>query len=418
MALIFFALFQVNYCEGENMSLRLTDEDVVKRLEENNIRAIPISPYTGIKDKITFQCMDDPTHIWDETLSNIVNSDGCPICHKRRQKKPKSVEKSLWGTHPEVAALLENPEDGYTHTYGSKCKVPFICPHCGARKIAAITDIVHDGFSCRVCHSTSDSYPNRFMIAMLDELGIEYIPEYSPDWLGQMRYDFYFIINQKEYIIEMDGFFHFNDLYYRQDDHDEIKNRLAEEHGIKLIRINCNYDSIVSRFNYIKNNIIESELSDIFDLSLIDFHRVEIYADIPYVKIAANYWNDGIKTCRELQPLLPRKLNLHTVRTLIRHASELNLISESVDEINQIFKDEGYAVVAKKFSERQRKKFGGIVCNETGKWYPTLKEAAEDVGLSISAISLCVLGKRPFSGKLPDGTKLTWRRATETKKSA
>ena len=400
------------------MSLRLTDEDVVKRLEENNIRAIPISPYTGIKDKITFQCMDDPTHIWEETLDNIVNSDGCPICHKRRQKKPKSVEKSLWGTHPEVAALLENPEDGYTHTYGSQCRVPFICPHCGSRKIAAITDIVHDGFSCRMCHSTSDSYPNRFMTAMLDELGIEYIPEYNPEWAGLMRYDFYFILNHKEYIVEMDGFFHFNDSYYRHSNHDEIKDRLAKEHDITLVRINCNYESINTRFEYIKGNVIDSELSNIFDLSLIDFHMIDIYADIPYVKIAANYWNSGIKACRDLQPLLPRVLALHTVRNLVRHASELKLIPETVDEVTQIFKDEGYAIVSKKHSVRQREQLGGVICNETGKWYPTLKEAAEDVGLSISAISLCVVGKRPFSGKLPDGTKLTWRRANESKKSA
>ena len=70
---------------------------------------------------------------------------------------------------------------------------------------------------------------------------------------------------------------------------DKIKDKLAKENGLIVIRIDCKY----SNLNYIKNSIEESILSKLFDLSKINWNRCNEYATKNLVKDICEYYNNN-----------------------------------------------------------------------------------------------------------------------------
>ena len=65
---------------------------------------------------------------------------------------------------------------------------------------------------------------------------------------------------------------------------DDWKDKQAELHNLKVIRIDCNYDDVSNRFQFIKNNIINSELSNLFDLSIIDWQKANMFSTDTLIK--------------------------------------------------------------------------------------------------------------------------------------
>jgi len=120
---------------------------------------------------------------------------------------------------------------------------------------------------------------------LLDQLNniysFDYVErEYSPNWIKPLKYDNYFEFNGGKYILEMDGSFHKKDntmsgqTKEQSKEIDDNKDLKAEEKGIKIIRIDC----MESDIDYIKENILDSELNILFDLSLIDWFKCEEFA--------------------------------------------------------------------------------------------------------------------------------------------
>ena len=105
------------------------------------------------------------------------------------------------------------------------------------------------------------------------------------------RYDAYFTYENRKYIIEMDGAFHYKETWFgsleKTKHSDKEKDSLAIKNGIKLIRINC----IRSIPEHIKNSILESELSYIFELENIDWNLCEEFAANNLTKEICNYYN-------------------------------------------------------------------------------------------------------------------------------
>lgn len=56
---------------------------------------------------------------------------------------------------------------------------------------------------------------------------------------------------------------------------DKTKDELALLNGVKVIRIDCNYDKVENRLFYIKENILKSNLSKIIDLSNINWNTID-----------------------------------------------------------------------------------------------------------------------------------------------
>lgn len=199
---------------------------------------------------------------------------------KNGRRCPKCVGKvliighnDLATTDPNVVKFLFDKEDGHKYTRCSHKYVWAICPICGYKKRMRVETLVLEGFSCPRC-SDGLSYPNKFAYNVFEQLYeqyVEYCSEYSPDWLGQMRYDNYILFKDgRELVVEMDGGFHRNEYGKRAAQNDTIKDNLAIEHGIKIIRIDCFYSKITERFDIVKNGLINA-LKEYFDLSNVDW---------------------------------------------------------------------------------------------------------------------------------------------------
>ena len=55
---------------------------------------------------------------------------------------------------------------------------------------------------------------------------------------------------------------------------DQYKDEMAKQHGIKVIRIDCDY--LCKRLEYITNSIKSSFLVKLFDLNKVDFNKCDL----------------------------------------------------------------------------------------------------------------------------------------------
>ena len=199
----------------------------------------------------------------------------------------------------------------------------FQCPDCGHKKEMNICTLTSRGFSCNVC-SDSISYPNKYMREFLSQLPVENVDyEYSPKWVKPLRYDSYFEYNGNAYIIEMDGGLgHGNRKYCSNEidihglENDRIKDELAKEHNIKVIRIDC----LESDSDYISNNILNSELSNILDLSDINWDLCDMNATKNLVKEVCEYFNKTNLSTSKIAKTF--KLGTNTVRRYLKRGTK------------------------------------------------------------------------------------------------
>lgn len=203
----------------------------------------------------------------------------------------------------ELLQYMINDYDKTNVDIYSNEKVSIKCPDCGfTRKIKA--KYFAFGKKPIPCPNCSDgiSYPNKFIYSFLKQLGVDYESEYSPDWIGNKRFDSYFKKNNKEYIIEMDGGFHYVTNTYTGETVESVlkidkeKEKIAEDHEIIVIRIK----SHPSDLKTIKENIINSELNHIFDLSIIDWNKCDYQASKSIIIDICNYYNQNNYTIKEL----------------------------------------------------------------------------------------------------------------------
>jgi hypothetical protein len=173
---------------------------------------------------------------------------------------------------------------------------------------------------------------------LFDQLPLkEYKAEYYPKWGSPYIYDIYFKINGKEYLVEWDGKQHFDkrDVFGTSFEErqavDNIKNQLAQENNVHLIRIDCSE----SDCNYIKNNIERSELSILFDLSKINWDLCNERAQGNLVKMVCDAWMDGVRSFEKLSEQF--HLSNWTVRNYINRGVQLGWCDYNSDlwRVNQ-----------------------------------------------------------------------------------
>ena len=211
--------------------------------------------------------------------SNLLQGKGCVCCSNKAVVKGIN---DIATTNPELVKYFVNIDDVYTHTIGSVDRVKIKCPTCNREKEMKINKLYLQGFSCPKC-GDGISYPNKFMFNLLEQLNLEFETEYCPQWIDKSKYDFY--IPSKNLIIEMDGAFHYKDnkmsgqTKEKSKKIDNRKDELANKHGLKVIRIDCNYYDISKRFEYIKENTINL-LKDIFNLNNINWDSIDYQSNI------------------------------------------------------------------------------------------------------------------------------------------
>ncbi|MGL5328329.1 MAG: hypothetical protein ACRDD7_03600 [Peptostreptococcaceae bacterium] len=224
----------------------------------------------------------------------LKNGNGCACCHKSitdiRINSIVSKKETMW--------MVDYFKGGYEEAKKfcprSEKKLYFKCPDCGEVKIKekSIGDLFYNksiGCSC----SDKISYPNKFLRHFTYELkkiyNIDFYFEYKID---NSSYDGYIKYNNIEYLIEMDGGQHKN-FKNRLSRRNEIKNdlykdSLARNNGFKLIRIDCEFSDMY----FIKNNIVKSDLNNIFDLSKIDWVEIDKLSLKNIVKEVCDYWRN------------------------------------------------------------------------------------------------------------------------------
>ena len=147
------------------------------------------------------------------------------------------------------------------------------------------------------------------------------------DWSNNREYDFF--LSDFNTIIETHGGQHYRDIsrlgnlsLEEQQEIDTYKKENALNNGITYYII---IDARKSDFNFIRNNIINSELSKIIDMDKIDWVKInqsiienDIYDGV------IRLWNDGVHNVSELSRLT--KLSNTSIRdALIRNELLLNV---------------------------------------------------------------------------------------------
>lgn len=234
---------------------------------------------------------DDYEHIYREY--DLKNGHGCPVCSNTLIVKGIN---DIGTTHSKLTHLFVDKNDAYRYSKSSDAKVRVKCPYCETVKVMRIAELTKYGYvTCDKC-SDGVSYPNKFAHELFNQLSDQYsnyIFEYSPAWAGKLRYDNYIeLLNGKKIIVEMDGGYHYIEDYDYLIKNDLYKNKLAEDHNITLIRVNCNYLKVGQRYEMIKTNLFKA-LKDIFDLSNVDWDKCNKYGiSNKLVEVLSYYQNN------------------------------------------------------------------------------------------------------------------------------
>ena len=343
-----------------------------------------------------YHCNKCGNEDWITEDSLLKHKTGCNVCCKYSNKVIKGIN-DIATTHPNLIKYLVNKEDGYKYSYGSNIRVLCKCPNCGFEKEIEVRKLVEYGFICNKCNDKI-SYPNKFMFNLLEQLNVEFKNEYSPDWIGRMRYDFY--IPSMNLIIEMDGGLgHGNKLFSKSNRTiketikiDNYKDKLAREHNIEVIRIDCNYKETKNRFKYIKDNILHSRISEIFNLNNIDWNNINNKSQKSKLFEICKYWekniniNKGNITISDICKMF--NLGKTTVRNYLKRGNELNLCSYNPKEE----KKKNYAKIKKQIEIFKNDKSLGVF--ESVSELSRQSEKLFGIYLNLKSISAVANGKR------------------------
>lgn len=254
------------------------------------------------------------------TIKNIVEGSlkkgtGCDC------KKGRTVVKGIndFATlKPHLVKYFKNPNEATIYSLCSNKKVEMICPDCG-RELGkkSINNLSrYELFRCS-CQDKI-SYPERFMRSFLEYLNVDYEYQKRFEWSGLKVYDFY--IPHLALIVEMDGSQHFINKGFsnleKQKETDTLKNKLALENNLDIIRIDCRETAS----NFIRNSVLNSRLYEYFEFDSKDLLEIDKLSQTNLLKRVCESW-DGIKTSRDLANEF--KLNRTTISTYLKKGTEL-----------------------------------------------------------------------------------------------
>lgn len=257
---------------------------------------------------------------YDVIPNSIKGGHKCPFCSN---SKVLIGLNDIWTTNPSKAALMLDPKYGFEYLDGSEKKVMFVCPTCGRKELKVIANVNPNTYSCCAC-GKGFSYPERMFFSFLNCLGVNFKQHLKFDWAPNKQYDF---IIENSIICETMGIQHFRESFSKvggrtlkeEQENDALKERLAFDNGFKkYIKLDCSK----SDFEFIKNSIIKSELSILFDLSNFDWNTCEekIYSSV--LKEIASLWNAN-NTIKQICNNL--KINENTVRSNLKTGTRLGL---------------------------------------------------------------------------------------------
>lgn len=158
-----------------------------------------------------------------------------------------------------ILPFLKNEEDAKTYTKYARREIECVCPNCKSEKKMAVNNLVSQGFFCHMC-SSNIPYPERVMIALLNENEIVYKYQKVFTKLKLKRFDFY--LPDYDVVIETHGKQHYEEFsawYKKTHESDVVKKSFCENNNISYVEVDCR----TSNFDFIIKNINKTILKDI-----------------------------------------------------------------------------------------------------------------------------------------------------------
>lgn len=310
---------------------------------------------------------------------------------------------NLHETHPQISKLLLNQNDGIQYTYGTNTKVWWICPECGHKMYRSVSKVVSRGLKCEIC-SDGISVGEKIIYNILKIYSDSIQKEKIFNWAKNKKYDFY--IEDLNIICEVFGSQHYQEefsrikserkarTYEEEHENDLLKERLAKENCIdKYVIINTSNEDL----EYLKNSILNSELKNIFDLSIIDWNNIFLKSLKSKAIESCELWNAGYRSTREISEML--NISISVVIKYLKKCNKIGLCDY-----------DSYKIRCSQYvygNEAVRKK---IVCVNTGQVFNSLKDAKDYFSISSSHICNCAKGNRTYAGiDKNTGEYLVWK---------
>ena len=338
---------------------------------------------------------------WDEgsmNEPNLTTGNGCPVCCTPSKKIIRGIN-DIHTTHLYMVKYFLDINDSYLYSYGSDKYILTKCPDCKNIRKMKISDLYVNGFSCKKC-GDGISYPEKFMFSILEQLNINFETQKIFEWALKNKYDYYFKIETYTFLIETHGRQHYEKSFStcggrnikEEQENDTLKEKLAKVNNIShYIVIDCRK----SDKEWIKNSIINSQFSKLFDLSIIDWDECDKFASSNRIKDACILWNNGIHSTKEIAGLM--KLAYQTIVKYLKKGVEFNWCDYDPKETLRLGR-------IKNSGHKEK-----IICITTGEIFDSQKEAGNKYNIFPSGISNCCRNIRKYCGIHSEtGEKMIW----------
>jgi hypothetical protein len=221
-------------------------------------------------------------------------------------------------------------EDAKKHTSCSTYKINVTCPYCKKTKNKKISDI-HNAKTIGCSCSDGKSYLSKYLHDLLTQLNIKFETEVKYKWniyktldnkIHKASIDFVISYKERQIPLEADGAFH------RKDNDMNGQTKEESEYIDKQRDCNClkylDEETIrISDVGNIKDNILNSKLSTMFNLSSIDWYKCERFALSNFANNVCGYWNNKkeFETTADLSRIFC--VSSPTIRKYLKKGNEL-----------------------------------------------------------------------------------------------
>ena len=230
----------------------------------------------------------------------------------------------------------------YTNSSGKK--IYPICPDCGRVRDTSI--VIANLFRSHSINCNCEdriSYPEKLMSSVLEQLQLDFISQLTTStfkWCESYKYDF-MVKESRDIIIETHGAQHYNEstnfkrTLKEEQENDRLKKELALSNGVKeYIVIDCRK----SELDFIKQNILNSKLNELFDLNKIDWLKAEEFALSNLVKRACEYKkNNANLTTTQIGEIM--RLDRHTILSYLKRGAKLGWCDYNVENEMVLIKE-------------------------------------------------------------------------------
>lgn len=386
------------------MPKKKTQEEYVAEVAMKNSNINVLEEYQGIDIKILHKCKICG-YEWNISPKHVLRNQGCPICAGHKVGPPPEYKNSIWSSKYRERAEYYGLTASQMQSISphSKKIININCPTCGKSKNILIYNLLKQGLGCTKC-SDGISYPEKFMMSILDQLHLDYKTQYSPNWAGGKRYDFY--LENYNCIIETHGAQHYERGFYscggmtleEERENDQVKKDIAKQNGILYyIIVDCRENTI----EWIKSNVMNSDMPMILNFieDDIDWKKCSIHALHSRLKEASDLWTKGLTTTLIATTM---KVGITTVQRWLKQAAACELCDYTPQKGRERARtDEWKNRISNthKGMPSSNKNMHKIYCVELNTFFECASDIKKAMNLPTARILKCCKNKRCTCGR-------------------